>query len=45
MVSSGLAALSILEGSPSCPAWHSEELLGIVWLILENTSGFWDGKH
>lgn len=45
MLSSGLAALSILEGPSSCSAWHSEELLETVSLILENTLGFWDGKH
>lgn len=36
MLYSGLAAVCILEGPSNCPAWDSEELLGIVWLILEN---------
>lgn len=45
MVFCGLGALSILESPSSCPAWHFAELLGIVWLILENALGFWDGKR
>lgn len=49
MLYSGLAALCILEGPSNCPAWDSEELLGIVWLIIGEyrpiSLGFWDGKH
>lgn len=45
MVFCGLGALSILESPSSCPAWHFAELLGIVWLILENALRFWDGKR
>lgn len=40
MLYSGLAALGILEGPSNCPAWHSEELLGIVQLILENINQY-----
>lgn len=28
------------EGPSNCPAWHSEELLGIVQLILENINQY-----